>query len=47
MKSTIMEYGLTMIALILVVFFLNGFLELFGDGGSIRDTLIDYVNDIC
>lgn len=47
MKSTIMEYGLTIFAAILVAALFYGFLRLIGDDGNLKETIIDYMTDIC
>lgn len=47
MKNTFMEYGLYLIATILLVTFFAGFAALVEDGGAIRDTVLDFINDIC
>lgn len=47
MKSTLMEYGLIVIALIILATFVFGVFSLFLDGGSIKEVLVDYVSEIC
>ena len=47
MKTTIMEYGLLLFAIILATSFLAGFHELLADGGNLKETIVDYINDIC
>lgn len=47
MKSLILEYGFLLFAAILGAAFLMGFHELIGDGGNLKETILDFVNDIC
>lgn len=47
MKSTIMEYGLYLVAAITLTTFLAGILGLFNDGGSIKKMIVDFANSVC
>ena len=47
MKTTILEYGFALIAIILAISFLSGFHELIGDGGNLKEIILDYISDIC
>lgn len=47
MKSTFMEYGLYIVATIMLATFLAGFVSLIEDGGSIKETILDFINNIC
>lgn len=47
MKTTILEYGFVLLAVILAASFLAGFNELIEEGGNIKEIILDFVNDIC
>jgi hypothetical protein len=47
MKTTIMEFGLLIFAVVLAASFLAGFNELLSDGGNLKESILDYINDIC
>lgn len=47
MKSTLMEYGLYLVAAILAAAVLAGFIEVIGDGGSLHEALRNYADSIC
>jgi hypothetical protein len=47
MKSTIMEYGLIIISVMLIIAILNVFLDMILDAGSLKEALIDYIDTIC
>ena len=47
MKSAFMEYGLYLVATVLLATFFAGFASLVEDGGSIRTAILEFVNEIC
>ena len=47
MKNTMMEYGLLVFAIILAASFFAGFYTLLEDGGNLKETIVDYISDIC
>ena len=47
MKTAIMEYGVLLFLAIVATAFLAGFQELFVDGGNLKETILNYINNIC
>lgn len=47
MKSTIAEYGLIIVGAVLVSSFFVNIIPLFQDGGMIKESIINYITNIC
>lgn len=47
MKNTIAEFGILLIAIVFAASVFISVAPMFQDGGSIKNGILDYVNNIC